>query len=325
MANFNLSYSDPYNHSTTYTNKNDKSKTITITDVDGNSIPKAVIVTGLFDQKDSRDAVAIVAKATGYDPKKPNNNSRFFGTNSQIPDALPIASMNSDKVNEFKVSIDKPNCGRLKPGTYKIGDILTCSYGGSEKDSTATSTASKRHAHTKSQAPKAPVAEETKTETTAETKAPEQTPATDATKSATDAKTATNAPAANQTPAPAAKEEPKTAPAQQTAAAPAQKPAPQQAPPAPPVPQYYYPPQQVAQQQPGGFNFGSFLLGAMGGGILSMLFGGGGFGASMGFGFFPSMNFNFGFHNEPSLFAHTSFSHHGGWGGGFHHGWGRHC
>lgn len=325
MANFNLSYSDPYNHSTTYTNKSDKSKTITITDVDGNSIPKAVIVTGLFDQKDSRDAVAIVAKATGYDPKKPNNNSRFFGANSQIPDALPIASMNSDKVNEFKLSIDKPNCGRLKPGTYKIGDILTCSYGGSEKDSTATSTAPRR-AHAKSHAPKTPVAEETKTETTSETKAPEQTPATDTTKSATDTKTATNAPAANQTPAPAAKEETKPAekPAQQTAAAPAQKQTPA-APPAPPAPQYYYPPQQVAQQQPGGFNFGSFLLGAMGGGILSMLFGGGGFGASMGFGFFPSMNLNFGFHNEPSLFAHTSFSHHGGWGGGFHHGWGRHC
>lgn len=128
-------------------------------------------------------------------------------------------------------------------------------------------------------------------------------------------------------PAPAPKEEPKpTQQAQQTAPAQKQTPAPQ----APPVPQYsyQYPPQGGYYAQQAGPNPASLMLGALGGiGLLSMFMGGGGsigmsFGSPLSFLFGPSFNFNFGFgqshhfFQEPSLFAHTSFSHHG-WGG--HH------
>lgn len=273
-----------------------------------------------------------------------------------------------DKTNPPKDESLKPltSCDNISAGTKtSVAEFQRCfgpGTGEAKKEEPATAATPEKkeetkpavhHARRHSTAPKTPKAEEAKAETPAEksaTEAPatEQKPAADTKTPATDTKTAQTS-ASSTTPAPAVKEEAKPAQqTKQTASNSAQKPAEQPAqkqtpvPQAPPAPQYYYPPQQVAQQQPGGFNFGSFMLGAMGGGILSMLFGGGGsvgigFGSPLGFLFGPSINLNFGFnqhpffHHEPSLFAHTSFSHHGwgggfhDFGGGFHHGFGRHC
>lgn len=336
MSNFIASY-DPAQHYVTYTDINDKSRTIKITDLDGGLTPKAVVITGLFDQKKSREAIAIVKKATNYDPKKDGNNERFFGPNSVIAETMPQATgMNSNKVNEVKVSIDKPTCGRLKPGTYKIGDILTCGYGDSKKESTESSTEPKqhtRHLHTRhasasKEQPPAPVTDTTPgagttTEQPANAAAPAQPPAS-----------APPAPPAAP-PAPAAKTETKP-PAQ--AADTAAKPPVQQTPPAqqtpPPAPRGQQP---LYSYTPGasGFDLSSILFGMVGGmGLMALFggFGGGGFLSFGGYGFHHPHQFAF----HHGGFEHFGGFHHGGFGGfhhgglgsfagGFHHGFGRHC
>lgn len=358
MTDFNLFYSDPSRHYVTYTSERDSSKTITITDVDGNLTPKAVVITGLFDQKNSREAVAIVAKATNYDPKKPNNNYRFFGPNSAISKSLPVPLLNSD--DEIKIDIDKPTCGRLKPGTYKIGDILTCSYGGSGKEPKVASTNPVRHSRAHAKHTSAP--KDTTPEPTIDTSAnagldapkvekpatpPAQAPAPIATQSS-----ATSAPAVTTTttpapapaaPAPAPTAVNKPAPAAQTPA-----PAATSAPVTPPInqaPPTYYAPQapeymhSYAPAYSSGFDPSAMLFGMMGGmGLMTMLggFGGGGFGfgfgggfgngfeMDFGFGGFGSHYGGFGFHHPHHFegFHHEPFAfHHDGFGG-FNHGFG---